>query len=191
MADDTARTARLRKSVHEDHALDLTELDNYLGFHMKRTDSVVFQHFSRLTPRRRMVRGEVAILMLIKTNPGSSQDSVCKAAGLDKSSISLALSKLESRNLIERRGTLDKRVRSLYLTPAGRAFLKRMSPVIELHEHEIAAQLTPGERALLIELLTRVFETVSRIPRRRSGASAASAGRKASRSKRSPRIAPQ
>lgn len=153
-----------------DRSLDLSELRRYLGFHMKRTDAVVFQHFSRLTPRRRMVRGEVAILMLIKWNPGSSQDAVCRAAGLDKSSISLALSKLESRRLIERRVADDRRVRTLYLTPAGRAFLKRMEQAIDVHEQEIAAALSPKERAQLIDLLNRVFETVSRIPARHTEA---------------------
>lgn len=148
-----------------DAALDLTELDDYLGFHMKRTDAVVFQHFSRLTPRRRMVRGEVAILMLIRSNPGSSQDAVCRAAGLDKSSISLAISKLESRGLIERRGTEDRRVRALHLTSAGKMFLKRMAPVLGAHERAIAAGLTVQERTELIRLLTRVFETVNAIPK--------------------------
>lgn len=161
-------TRQSRAAAADDAPLDLTELAGYLGFHMKRTDAVVFQHFSRLTPRRRMVRGEVAILMLIRWNPGASQDAVCRAAGLDKSSISLALSKLESRKLVERRAAEDRRVRRLYLTPAGRAFLKRMQPAIDLHEREIAAQLSAKERAQLIGLLTRVFETLNAMPRARA-----------------------
>lgn len=144
--------------------VDLGTLDGYLGFHMKRTDAAVFQHFSSLTPRRQMVRGEVAILHLIKTNPGLSQDAVRRSTGLDKSTISHAIAKLQGRCLIERRSTGDLRVRRLYLTRAGRLFLRRMDPIIAVHEREIAARLRPSERAELIRLLTRVFETVSSSP---------------------------
>ena len=143
--------------------VDLGNLAGSLSFHMKRTDALVFQHFSRRIPRHRLVRGEVAILKLVAANPGLHQDAVRRAAGLDKSTISAAIAKLKDRRLLEQRGTHDKRVRRLHLTAAGRAFVKRIEPLVELHEIEIASGLTPDEREQLIGLLDRVFQTVSRL----------------------------
>jgi len=137
-----------------------------LSFHMKRTDALVFQHFNRRIPRDRLVRGEVAILMLVKENPGLNQDAVGRTAGLDKSTISIAIAKLKRRNLIEQRGSDDKRVRHLHLTSAGRTFLRRMVPLIALHELEIASGLAPTEREQLIGLLERVFDAVAKLHER-------------------------
>lgn len=139
-------------------SIDLGEINKYLGFHMKRADAAVFQLFSSLAPRGRIVRGEVAILMLAKENPGLSQDAVRRATGLDKSTISLAIGKLQKRRLIRRRGTDDKRVRQIFLTATGRTFLRTMLPLIDRHERQIAALLNERERRELIRLLVRVFD---------------------------------
>jgi DNA-binding MarR family transcriptional regulator len=147
--------------VETEPASRLGDLADSLSFHMKRTDALVFQHFNRRIPRDRLVRGEVAILMLVKENPGLNQDAVGRAAGLDKSTISTAVAKLKRRRLVEQRASQDKRVRKLHLTPAGRVFLRRMIPLIELHELEIASGLTPAERGQLIALLERVFAAVA------------------------------
>jgi DNA-binding MarR family transcriptional regulator len=146
----------------------LGDLAGSLSFHLKRTDALVFQHFNSRVPRSRMVRGEVAILMLIRANPGLNQESVSRAVGLEKSTISAAITRLRNRSLIEKRNTDDKRVRRLYLTSAGRSFLQRLVPLVDLHELEIASGLNVEERQQLIELLQRVFATVSR-PKQASG----------------------
>jgi DNA-binding MarR family transcriptional regulator len=144
-------------------AIELGDLAESLSFHMKRTDALVFQHFNRRIPRSRMVRGVVAIMMLVRTNPGLNQDAVGRSVGLDKSTISAAIAKLKDRKLIEQRSSQDKRVRHLYLTPSGRDFLKRMVPLVDLHEIEIAAGLSLAERETLIALLDRVFLSVARL----------------------------
>ena len=143
--------------------MHLGTLAGSLSFHLKRTDAIVFQHFNSHVPRSRMVRGEVAILMLVRANPGLNQESVGRAVGLEKSTISAAITRLRKRNLIEQRSTDDKRVRRLHLTAAGRSFLQRLVPLVDQHEAEIASGLDVDQRQQLIELLQRVFEIVSRI----------------------------
>jgi DNA-binding MarR family transcriptional regulator len=147
-------------TVLKDLEPDLGPLQTSLTFHIKRTDALVFQHFNRRIRRDQFVRGEMAILTLVKTNAGVRQDVLGRAVGLDKSTISTAIAKLKRRGLIEQRGTEDGRVRRLYVTPAGRAFLRRMAPLIAMHETEIASGLAPTERDQLMALLERVFSTV-------------------------------
>lgn len=154
---------RASRTKADEAAIELGDLAGSLSFHLKRTDALVFQHFNGHIPRSHVVRGEVAILTLVRANPGLNQDSVGRAAGLDKSTISAAITRLKNRNLIEQRNTDDKRVRRLYLTPTGRAFLRRLTPLVDLHETEIVSGLDAAERQQLIELLERVFTTVSRL----------------------------
>ena len=54
---------------------------------------------------------------------------------------------------------------STHVTPAGRAFMKRMTPLVASHEAEIASGLRPDERDRLIELLEKVFSTVAALER--------------------------
>ena len=71
-----------------DEAVDLGPLADSLTFHLKRTDALVFQHFNRRVPREHLVRGEMAILTLARSNQGVRQDVLGRAVGLDKSTIS-------------------------------------------------------------------------------------------------------
>jgi len=155
------KTSRPPRIGMQETAVDLSVLDSYLGFHMKRADAAVFQLFSSLIPRHRVVRGEVAILMLARTSPGLSQDAVRRATGLDKSSVSSAIGKLRKRRLIRRQGSDDKRVRKIFLTPQGNTFLNQLHPVINRHERQIASRLTAGERRQLLMLLSKVFDGAS------------------------------
>lgn len=156
-------TVAANRSPEADPALG--PLQSSLTFHMKRTDALVFQHFNRRIPRDEIVRGEMAILTLARKNPGVRQDVLGRAVGLDKSTISAAIAKLKRRGLIEQRGSEDGRVRRLHVTPAGRAFMKRMTPLVASHEAEIASGLRPDERDRLIELLEKVFSTVAALER--------------------------
>ena len=156
---------RAEASPAKDAAPDLGPLQTSLTFHIKRTDALVFQHFNRRIRSDQIVRGEMAILTLARMNPGVRQDALGRAVGLDKSTISTAIAKLKRRGLIEQRGTDDGRVRRLYVTPSGRAFMKRMASLIEMHEAEIASGLDPAEREQLITLLERVFSTVAALGR--------------------------
>lgn len=103
--------------------------------------------------------GEVAVLNLIAINPGISQKSLASAVVLRKSGLTKLVNELERAGFIERRKEgEDRRRNALYLTRVGTERLDRMRPEMEQLKEDILSSLTPGERAMLFELLWRLID---------------------------------
>ncbi len=87
-----------------------------------------------------------------------NQARLAAAAKLDRSSLVPALDKLEARDLVARRAAPgDRRANGLHLTGAGADLLARAKVAVRRHEARLAAELKPGERELLIGLLSGIF----------------------------------
>lgn len=85
---------------------------------------------------------------------------------LDKMQVSRAVAGLESRALIERiEDPEDRRNRILRLTPAGRALLARLMPMVRAREAFLLEALTPGERAGLSSALAKILERANQLQR--------------------------
>ena len=105
-----------------------------------------------------VVAGEVAVLSLIEINPAIAQKDLAKMVILRKSALTKLVNQLERSGLIERRKeSADKRLNALYLTRRGHERLAGMRPDIDRLQAELLAPLSPGERAMLFELLWRMI----------------------------------
>lgn len=103
--------------------------------------------------------GEVAVLNLIDLNPGLTQKDLAKAIVLRKSALTKLVNELERTGLIERRKEgADKRLNALYLTSTGQDRVMRMRPAMDRLQEQMLAPLSPGERAMLFELLWRMVD---------------------------------
>lgn len=103
--------------------------------------------------------GEVAVLNLIDLNPGMTQKELSSAVVLRKSALTKLVNELERTGLIERRKEdADKRLNALYLTADGSARVARMRPDMERLQEAFLSPLSPGERAMLFELLWRMID---------------------------------
>ncbi|MBS1877871.1 MAG: MarR family transcriptional regulator [Actinobacteria bacterium] len=99
------------------------------------------------------------VLNLVDAAEGRSQQEIAKAVQAPPSRMVAFVDELEQRGLVERRAKpKDRRVRALYLTPAGREALARGREVARLHEEELAAGLSEDEREQLLGLLGKVVD---------------------------------
>ena len=106
-----------------------------------------------------VVGGEVAVLNLIDLNPGLTQKDLAKMVVLRKSALTKLVNELEQAGVIERRKEeADKRLNALHLTEAGQARLARIKPDLNKLQDELLGPLSPGERAMLFELLWRIIQ---------------------------------
>lgn len=81
------------------------------------------------------------ILVLVDRYPGTNQDFVSKALGMDKSAITKAIQKQISAGYISReQDPNDKRAYNLFLTKEGKEILPKLKPM----EKEIGNTLTEG-----------------------------------------------
>lgn len=92
-----------------------------------------------------------------------SRDAALQAT-LDKMQVSRAVAALERAGLVARsEDPADRRNRILRLSPAGRALLDELLPMVEAREAELLATLAPAERRALDTALDRLLDRVSRV----------------------------
>ena len=148
-----AKPSRRRKSA----ALNLDDLPLLLGFHVRLAHIAIYRDFMEAVRPLDMTQRQGAILILIGTNPGTSQAALAEFLNTDRATMMAMIDRLETRNLIERRkGEADKRTNALYLTDTGRVTLAELKKLIVGHEKHFLKRFTTKELAQFTEFLTRV-----------------------------------
>jgi DNA-binding MarR family transcriptional regulator len=96
-------------------------------------------------------------LMVIAAHPGSSASEVVEHTGLDKMSVSRAVTGLVSDRRVTRTADAhDQRKSSLSLSRQGRTLFDQISPAAREREAQLFANLTSAELAQLSTLLDRM-----------------------------------
>lgn len=140
--------------------LDQAELRKHAGYLLARARWHAFRNFERHIGRPLDLKPvEYSVLLLVETNRGASHRQLSEALGVAAPNMTLILRKLDERALIERaRAENDKRVQSITLTAGGRKVLQRARAQGQDMDAAWLARLSPGEQALLFELLGKLAE---------------------------------
>ena len=155
MQNETPRSVRDGQATARGPRLGL--LDTLLGYHLRRAQVAVFQHFAGTVGIAGVTPGQLGVLAVIDANPGLSQTRLGAVLGIDRSTVVGMIDGLEARGLVLRQAAPhDRRSHALQLSAAGVAMLRRLEETVRAHEDVIAAALSPAERRQLIELLRRV-----------------------------------
>src|ERR1700756_3654001 len=97
---------------------------------------------------------QAGILRAIAAAPGRSQQALSTQLGLLPSRVVAFVDDLEDRGYLERRPNPDdRRQYALYLTPAGKELLAKLSRLARQHDRVTTSGLSESERAQLRELL--------------------------------------
>ncbi|WP_173101024.1 MarR family winged helix-turn-helix transcriptional regulator [Actinomadura verrucosospora] len=89
----------------------------------------------------------------------ASQAELGRRTGIDRSDVTAALTRLESRNLVERSADpAHKRRNIVTITPAGAERLIELDKVIDGVQEELLAPLTAAQRRQFIALLSRLVD---------------------------------
>jgi DNA-binding MarR family transcriptional regulator len=98
-----------------------------------------------------------ALLNIVATEEGSSQQKLGKRLALEPSGIVPTIDELEAQGLLERRRDPDDRRRyALYLTPDGHAKLAEARIASAQRAAELLDPLDAHELDLLYDMLTRI-----------------------------------
>ena len=100
---------------------------------------------------------EYTILALIHQNPGGSPAQLAKALAVTAPNITMWIDRMEAQGwVVRRRDENDKRAQQLRLTPRGAALVTKATEQVLAGERKAFANLSDGERTILIELLHKV-----------------------------------
>ncbi len=132
-------------------------LTRLLGYNLSRADIRLRKYFSNYLGTFSLRPAEYSALVLIGDNERLNQKRLGEALDISPPNLAVLLDKLTERGLVVRvRSEQDRRAQHLHLTRAGRALLTRAEASATRMEAAVFAVLSPGERALLIELLQKV-----------------------------------
>lgn len=106
--------------------------------------------------------GKVPFIMCVTENPGISQNRMACLLNMDKSTVTKMLARLEQEGYITRKvNHRDSRSFNIFPTEKARAAYPKITAIEDRWCEEMTKGLTPIERSIFTELLSRVVRNVS------------------------------
>ena len=104
-------------------------------------------------------RDEFNVLSCLSSYGPMAAKTICDVTGRPKNSISRAVTRLSERKMIRRKiNPLDRRESSLILNESGRKLYERVVPVAIERQSAMLSGLSPDERALLDQVLSKLMQ---------------------------------
>ena len=137
--------------------IDFDELPGYVGYQVRRTQAAIFADFETALGNVDFTPGSFGVLTLIRANPGITQVALAAAFGVDKSTMSPVIVRLEKRGLVRREVLAsDRRCHALYLEKAAEAQFLAAREKVRAFEGSVASRLSRSEQRELARLLAKL-----------------------------------
>jgi len=153
-------TTALKRKVAGDSTereIDFDELPTYVGYQVRRTQARIFSEFEATLKDFDFTPGSFGVLTLIRANPGITQVTLAAAFGVDKSTMSPVIFRLEKRGLIRREILpADRRCHALFFDEAGEPLFVAAREKIRAFEESVATRLSKLEQRELARLLAKL-----------------------------------
>lgn len=152
------RSTRARaQAAAGERDIDYGELPGYVGYQVRRAQARIFSELDAALKDFDLTPGSFGVMTLIRANPGIAQGTLATAFGVDKSTMSPVIFRLERRGLIRREVLAsDRRRHALFLEEAAEATYLAVRKKVQAFEQSIAARLTAAEQRELARLLVKL-----------------------------------
>lgn len=101
-----------------------------------------------------MTRQQFALLLALAQRPGSSQNDLVAATGMDKSTLKEMIGRLVARGWVQRgRDAADNRAWTMAVTAEGKAILHDLLPRVAAAQRDILEPLAEEDRATFMRCL--------------------------------------
>jgi len=140
-----------------ERAVDFDELPTYVGYQVRRTQAKIFTDFEAALAGVDFTPGSFGVLTLIRANAGITQVALAAAFGVDKSTISPVIFRLEKRGLIRREVLAsDRRYHALFFEASAEPQFLAAREKVRAFEAGVAARLSKSEQRELSRLLAKL-----------------------------------
>jgi DNA-binding MarR family transcriptional regulator len=140
-----------------ERAIDFGELPTYVGYQVRRAQAQLFAELEAALKAFDLTPGSFGVLTLIHANPGVTQGTLAAAFGVDKSTMSPVIVRLEQRGLVRREVLAsDRRRHALFLAAEAKPTYRAARDKVRAVEASIAARLTTAEQRELARLLVKL-----------------------------------
>jgi DNA-binding MarR family transcriptional regulator len=152
-----ARTLPFRKTQLRQRSrpvVDLSVLNDRLGYFVRRLQVWVFQDFIRRLSPIDISPAQFSVLVVIDANRGLSQAELAATLAIERARLVRLLNHLERRGLTQRLSSAgDRRRHALHLTRDGQVVLARAKAFASDHEAALRQKLGARRYQSLLELL--------------------------------------
>jgi MarR family transcriptional regulator, transcriptional regulator for hemolysin len=155
---DVATSARFERMPAE------SEVGRAFGFLVHDVSRLIKRRFERRARKMGLAitRQQAAVILNIAGKEGVSQAEVATWLGIEPIALVRMLDKLHDEGLVERRAhPTDRRVRTLWLTPAARPVVERILTINEAIRREAFSGLPPRTCDALIDVLSQIKDKLA------------------------------
>lgn len=152
-----AAAAKRSRTAAEDPLARLDFQADSLGYALRRAQVRAYDLYFEMLGEMDLSPARLTALSIIATEADINQATLARRLGVAGPSALKLVDALEQAGLICRLDVAsDRRRYSLALTATGRARMGAMRTRLDAYEARLAAQLSPAERALLMDMLERL-----------------------------------
>src|SRR5580698_4412651 len=124
------------------------------GFLVRRLHQIYVAIYFQNCERFGTTPVQSSVMQVLLAQPGMDQIALAQAIGIDRTTASSVLTRLEARGIVRREADpADRRNKRAFLTPAGQTMLRDMQASIEAAHRELVKPLAPAEREHFLEQL--------------------------------------
>ncbi len=139
-------------------AVDLSVLQQMVGFHVHMFDLAMYQSFYERFAERAFTPAIFSTLAVIRQNPGIRHGALADALRIQRPNLTSLINKLERIGYVSRRSSAgDKRSVALYLTDRGERAVTKMRVTMLAFDRAATANLSAQERKSLLALLQKAL----------------------------------
>ena len=124
------------------------------GFLVRRLHQIYVAIYFQNCERFGTTPVQSSVMQVLMSQPGMDQVALAGEIGIDRTTASTVLSRLEARGIVRREADPeDRRTKRAFLTASGRAMLRDMQVAIEAAHKELIKPLDPADREHFLEQL--------------------------------------
>jgi DNA-binding MarR family transcriptional regulator len=113
-------------------------MDRFVGYKIRRIKHAIISELNDILGGFDLRIMDFAVLSIIETNPGIFQNEITRLVGTEPPALVLSLDRLEKANyLLRQLSPIDRRLRTLHLTPEGKKLIKKVTAKVEQQERRI------------------------------------------------------
>jgi DNA-binding MarR family transcriptional regulator len=124
------------------------------GFLVRRLHQIYVAIYFQNCERFGTTPVQSSVMQVLQAQPGMDQIALAREIGIDRTTASSVLTRLEARGIVKREADpTDRRNKRAFLTPAGQAMLRDMQASIDAAHRDLVKPLAPAEREHFLEQL--------------------------------------
>jgi DNA-binding MarR family transcriptional regulator len=132
-------------------------LADRFGFQLKMAQAAVWSDLVAALQPFGLRPSQYSVLLILRAAPGSRQQEIGEALGIQRPNLAAMIDGLEKRGLIRREiNPADRRSHALSLTDDGMALLTEADAAHAVHEDRLAAGMDAADTDALLPVLRRI-----------------------------------